>query len=114
MQKTIFTLDVNHPLGEFILKENELFFKVLEYEILEDTWITESYQNYVDIQIILAEEEIIKVYDSNTTSVKMEYDSSNDCAFYNIVDQDYISEIILKRGFFCVFSTRNTTDTNST
>ncbi len=96
-------IDVTHNLGEFTLKDNEIFYKVLEYNTKQEKWITESHRKYVDIQIILSGEEVIKIYDYKSSKTEVEYDSNTDCIFYSVINSTNKSEITLRKGDFAVF-----------
>lgn len=99
----ICSIDNDHALGEFSLIEDEVFYKVIEYYTKDSDWITESHKKYVDIQIILSGEETIKVYNSESTKIKNEYNNDTDCIFYNVEESNYLSKIKLKKDYFCVF-----------
>lgn len=86
-----------------VYQENpDYYFKVMSYDTKYDSSIIESHLKEVDIQILLAGSEGIKIYDTNDVEVIEKYNDETDCQFYKPI-ADSISEIYLKPGYMAIF-----------
>lgn len=97
------TVDINIALTE----QSELpgigFYKVITYETISQNWITESHFEFIDIQIVLSGEEIIRVYNKENLEITKAYSSTSDCIFYKVGEAQYGAEIRLSPGKFAIF-----------
>lgn len=96
-------VDVNISLTE----QSELgdigFYKVITYETINENRITESHLEFIDIQIVLSGEEVIRVYDKKNLEVTSAYSSTSDCIFYKVGGAQFRAEIRLTPGKFAIF-----------
>jgi YhcH/YjgK/YiaL family protein len=91
------------PNGEYHIEGEEIFLKLMTYETKLEDFITESHKKYIDLQIVLSWEEIIRIYDANALKIGVEYSEKNDCIFYNTNNVECLNELRLKDGFFAIF-----------
>jgi YhcH/YjgK/YiaL family protein len=82
----------NHP---------NFYFKVMSYNTKLVGDITESHRKEVDVQILLAGKEGIKVFDSQDVVITQIYEASTDCQFY-MTKKSPISEVNLVPGYMAV------------
>ncbi|MDR2870906.1 MAG: YhcH/YjgK/YiaL family protein [Deferribacteraceae bacterium] len=69
-----------------------------------DTAMPEAHRNYVDIQILLAGEELIGWYPEGMLSVKKTYDAANDIEFYKQQQPLHSSCFLpMQTGYFAIF-----------
>lgn len=93
----------NTPLGEYQLKGEEIFAKVLEYNTTpnNDNQV-EAHNQYVDIQFLLGGKEKIKVYNREDLDIRVNYSAMTDCEFFFPKDDALIATVNLREGFFLV------------
>jgi YhcH/YjgK/YiaL family protein len=94
-----YTLDT--PNGVY-KNHKDFYFKVMSYETKLTSNITESHRKEVDVQILLAGKEGIKIFNSNDVAISQMYDETTDCQFYNPISTP-VSEINLIPGYMAVF-----------
>lgn len=58
--------------GNYPLRKDDIFFKVLRYETKESGCITESHRKFIDIQLVLSGVELIEIYDGSKLLVQEE------------------------------------------
>ena len=93
----------NQNEGNYALRNDDLYFKFLNYKTRGSNWTIESHKKYVDIQFVLSGIEIIRVYDTDNLFIMEEYNSETDNIFYNTKHDLPVSELRLIPGYFCVF-----------
>lgn len=98
-QLATYTLET--PNGVYKNHEN-FYFKVMSYETKLESNITESHIKEVDVQILLAGNEGIKIFNEKSVEITNVYDEQSDCQFYNPINTP-ISEINLTPGYMAVF-----------
>lgn len=96
-------IDESTKDGEYPIIGESLFCKILTYETKTSDWITESHQDYVDIQILLYGEEIINIFPSSSLTVKDLYNKDIDCTFYNLPIQKPLNSLYLTPNIMGVF-----------
>lgn len=97
------TVDINIALTEQSELPDIGFYKVITYETISQNWITESHLEFIDIQIVLSGEEIIRVYDKKNLEITKTYSSMSDCIFYKVGEAQFGAEIRLTPGKFAIF-----------
>lgn len=85
--------------------DEDIFIKRVVYNTVNSDWITESHRKYVDIQIIMEGEELVKVYTAVDLVVKSEYDVADDVIFYDTADTlgKIDSTLHLREGYMAIF-----------
>ncbi|MBI2259899.1 MAG: YhcH/YjgK/YiaL family protein [Flavobacteriia bacterium] len=78
------------------------YFKVMSYETKENPTIIESHLKEVDIQILLAGAENIKMYHLEDLKVIEEYNDQTDCIFYSSTKNPY-TELTLIPDYMAIF-----------
>jgi YhcH/YjgK/YiaL family protein len=94
-----YTLDT--PNGVY-KNHKDFYFKVMSYDTKLTSNITESHRKEVDVQILLAGKEGIKIFNSKDVEISQAYDEETDCQFYNPISTP-VSEINLIPGYMAVF-----------
>jgi biofilm protein TabA len=94
-----YTLDT--PNGVY-KNHKDFYFKVMSYDTKLTSNITESHRKEVDVQILLAGKEGIKIFNSKDVEISQAYDEETDCQFYNPIGIP-VSEINLIPGYMAVF-----------
>lgn len=90
---------VNTRNGEYPLKGDEIFAKVLSYETsATNNDMAEAHNKYVDVQVLLDGAETIKVYNRQTLKTRHEYNEETDCEFFYPEEEAQLSELIMKPG----------------
>ncbi|MFT6802530.1 MAG: YhcH/YjgK/YiaL family protein [Salibacteraceae bacterium] len=99
------TLTVDTPNGVYPLDGEKSFCKVLDYKTKAENWITESHQKYVDVQISLAGQELIEIYDNTKGQLEQlkTYDEKTDCIFYKYPPSSPICTQLLTPGFMGIY-----------
>jgi YhcH/YjgK/YiaL family protein len=99
------TLTLDTPNGNYSLDGEQLFCKVLDYNTKTENWITESHQKYVDIQISLGGQELIKIYDNTNGELEQmqAYDEKTDCIFYKYPANAPMCTQLLTTGFMGIY-----------
>lgn len=83
--------------GEYLLKGDEIFAKVLSYETsATNNDMAEAHNKYVDVQILLDGAERIKVYNRQQLKTRHEYNDETDCEFFYPEKEAQLSELIMK------------------
>lgn len=81
--------------------DEEFFFFVREYYTKEEEkCILESHREYIDIQVIVEGQELIKLADSRWLTCKSEYDDKADITIWN--PRNSMTEVLLKKGSYVV------------
>ena len=82
-----------------------IFIKRVVYNTIHSDWITESHRKYVDIQIVMEGEELVKVFTGIDLIIKSEYDIAEDVVFYNTQDAltKIYSTLHLRPGNMAIF-----------
>lgn len=89
--------------GEYPIKGEEIFAKVLSYETSYDNnEMVEAHNQYVDVQILLDGEEKISIYKRPDLKIRSIYSNENDCEFFYPADGALISDIIMRSGTVAV------------
>ena len=98
----ISSLELSSEEKKYFIDENKVYANVERYETksLEDA-VTESHRKYIDIQLVLQGEEIIRVNNIADLIVKQEYDAERDVIFYETPSQNN-EEVVLQAGMFCL------------
>lgn len=78
------------------------YFKVMAYDTKPEANIIETHRKEVDIQILLAGEEKIKMYLMDDVEVSTPYNDETDCVFYKNTGTPY-ADLILKPKHMAVF-----------
>ncbi|MEH6536889.1 MAG: YhcH/YjgK/YiaL family protein [Psychroserpens sp.] len=99
--KDLETITVDTVNGNHFKNEN-YYFKVMSYDTQLDSNIIENHNKEVDIQIVLAGKEKIKIYNENAVEIIRPYQEEDDCQFYKNVSIAH-SEIILQPSYMAVF-----------
>lgn len=89
--------------GEYPIRGNEIFVKILHYDTKGSDFITESHRDYVDMQVVYDGHEIIRVFDTEYLEVKIPYSSDTDCQFYSIRNTSPIAVLTLEPGKAALF-----------
>jgi len=97
------SVNINTRLTEQCQLEEFGYYKVVTYETINQNWIIESHQEYIDIQIVLSGEEIIRVYDKKNLEITHEYSFISDCIFYKVGENHFDLELKLSQGKFVIF-----------
>jgi len=85
------------PNGEYPLKGEEIFAKVLSYDTSPDNnEMVEAHNQYVDVQVLLSGAEKIKVYNRSDLETRTIYNSENDCEFFYPANDALVSDIVMK------------------
>lgn len=99
--KDLETISVDTVNGTYF-KDDDYYFKVMSYTTQLESNIIENHNKEVDIQIVLAGEEKIKIYDESAVKVIRPYQEEDDCQFYKNVSTAH-SEVILQPNYMAVF-----------
>lgn len=78
------------------------YFKVMSYDTKLESNIIESHRKEVDVQILLAGNENIKIYNEADVEVMEAYETESDCQFYT-KKGDPLTEINLRPGYMAIF-----------
>jgi YhcH/YjgK/YiaL family protein len=90
--------------GIYQIDGDHIFCKVLDYKTKMDSWVTESHQKYIDIQIPLEGQEIIEVYNGNNElEIIKSYNESTDCTFYKYPAITPACTQLLTAGFMGIY-----------
>ena len=77
------SLSEDTPDGEYPLRGNEIFARVMRYETREpDTAALESHRAYIDIQAVLVGAEGIAWHHTSGLEIRDEYDAGKDVEFH--------------------------------
>ena len=63
----------------------------------------ESHRSYVDVHVVLAEQETIAVWPTDRLTIRTPYDKEQDVMFYDPPADDEGARLTLSPGFFAVF-----------
>jgi len=86
-----------------VYKNNDdFYFKVMSYDTKHESTIIESHRKEVDIQLLLAGKEKIKIYNEKAVTVSKPYEAESDCQFYTVVSSP-VSEVCLEPGYMAIF-----------
>ena len=90
---------------ESVYIKNDLFIKRVVYSNITSDWITESHLAFIDIQIIMEGEELIKVYTEQDLIIKTPYNSNDDIIFYDTEDAltKQATSLYLRPGYMAIF-----------
>lgn len=92
---------IESPNG--VYKNNDdYYFKIMSYDTKLNADIIESHRKEVDIQILFAGEEHMKIYNDEAVTIKEPYAAESDCQFYN-ANKNPIAQIDLVPGYMAVF-----------
>ncbi|TNE53554.1 MAG: DUF386 domain-containing protein [Bacteroidetes bacterium] len=100
--QTLKDYNQNTANGIYRYDDKGFYFKVMEYDTKEEADIIETHRKEVDIQILLAGHELIKMYGTEDVKTKKPYDEESDCEFYDVNNDPYC-ELILKPEYMAVF-----------
>lgn len=76
-------LDKDTPEGEYVIRQNEIFARVMSYETLnQDKGTLEAHREYIDIQTVLIGAEGIAWHPSESLEISQLYDDEKDVEFY--------------------------------
>lgn len=90
------------PKGRYELGETGIFILIQEYETKDhDVARWESHEKYIDIQLIIAGNEIMGGMPTNMLAIESEYNAEKDIAFYK--DADAGKYVVFTEGEFAVF-----------
>jgi YhcH/YjgK/YiaL family protein len=95
------TLSVDTKNGEYFRTGN-YYFKVMSYDTMPEPTVIESHRKEVDVQVVLAGGERIKIYSPNSLKIATEYSEETDCQFYK-AQQPADMEFKLFPGKMAVF-----------
>lgn len=83
-------------------RTDSYYFKVMSYDTINEPTIIESHKREVDIQIVLAGGERIKIYNKDNLKITTPYSEDTDCQFYKALKAAEM-EFMLKPGKMAVF-----------
>jgi biofilm protein TabA len=89
--------------GEYPIRGNDIFVKILHYETKSEDFITESHREYVDMQIVYSGSEIIRIFDVPSLTIKDIYNPDTDCQFYHVRSAEPNAVLTLTPGKAALF-----------
>ena len=98
--KTV-TTDVSD--GERAIRENTIFSRIMTLATVQrKRGVLESHRSFVDIQIVIAGQEIIEVWPTSQLKENIPYDGIRDVGFYEVPEMSHL-QFVLNPGFFAIF-----------
>ncbi len=93
--------DLHADEGRYEIDGDDIYAIVAEYQSKPISELRfEAHKKYIDIQIVLAGEELLGVADVNSLSVEEAYSTEKDVAFY--CQPKIYTSVLLKPGLFAV------------
>ena len=89
--------------GESVILEDVVFSRIMTLLTVDrKQGVLESHRSFVDIQIVLAGQEIIEVWPTTELKEKLPYNRDKDVVLYQIPDLSFL-RLVLQPGYFAVF-----------
>ena len=89
--------------GECVVLEDFVFSRIMNLLIVDrKQGVLESHRSFVDIQVVLAGQEIIEVWPTTELKEKSPYNRDKDVVLYQIPDSSFL-RLVLQPGYFAVF-----------
>jgi YhcH/YjgK/YiaL family protein len=99
--KQLKTYTIDTPNGVY-RNHKDFYFKVMSYDTKLEPSVIESHKKEVDVQILLAGSEQIKIYDFKDVEITENYNLETDCQFYKAINAP-VSDIFLHPDYMAVF-----------
>lgn len=96
-------INIDSEDKKYILKGEELYAAVSSYETKAmENAVLEAHRKYIDVQTLVSGKEVIGYFPLKNMSVKTEYDTNKDAAFFNIpAEKPWMNNLV--PGVFQVF-----------
>ena len=89
--------------GKRVIREDVVFSRIMTLLTVDrKQGVLESHRSFVDIQIVLAGQEIIEVWPTTELKEKSPYIRDKDVVLYQIPDLSFL-RLVLQPGYFAVF-----------